>query len=89
MHRTYQTTDVMAEHLAERFVNLCAAGLTSKRISELRLNHHKRTLYIRALVVILHEPISIVLIEAFSLAQKSSICPLPCIAILDPLCLWE
>ena len=61
MHRRDKTTDVMTQHLTERFVYLCSTGLASDLISKLRLNHVEATLNIRALVVILHKPLLIVL----------------------------
>jgi hypothetical protein len=41
VHRLNQTTDVVAEYLAQRFVDLRRAGLAPKAIPELRLYQHE------------------------------------------------
>jgi hypothetical protein len=55
MHRTYKDNDIVTKHLAECFVYLCAAGLASQAVSELRLYHVKGRLHIASLVIALHE----------------------------------
>ena len=60
MHRRYKTTYVMAEHLTERFVNLCRARLASEPVSELRFNHVESSFHVRALVITLHKALLIV-----------------------------
>jgi len=60
MHRLNQTADVMAEHLAECFVNLCRLCPATQSVAELRLYHAERGFNVAALVIILHEPLLIV-----------------------------
>src|SRR4051812_45611240 len=60
MHRTYKDNDVMAKHLTERLVDLCAARLASQPVSELRLYHVEGRLDIASLVIALHKLLLIV-----------------------------
>ena len=76
MHSLNQATDVVAQHLTQRLVNLRRLRLAPKRVPELRLNHRKRRLDVAALVVVLLEQRPIELVEViktrpqFALARR-------------------
>jgi hypothetical protein len=81
MHSRYKTADVMAENLAQGFVNLCAACLASQSIPELRFNHVECSLYVRSLVILLHKPLLIVRKVMIHLLPESRLPLILCAAV--------
>src|ERR1041384_7505091 len=62
-HGLNQDHDVMAQHLAECFIDLRRLGFASEAIAKLCLDHHERGFDVAAFVVVLHEPLLVVAIE--------------------------
>src|ERR1044071_6848210 len=81
MHRRDKTTDVMAQHLAQCFVYLCAASLAAERITELRLYHHKGRLRVRAFVIVSHESLIVVRKEVEHILPKFTLLIVPVFAL--------
>src|ERR1041385_178995 len=69
-HALNQTTDVVAEYLAKRLVDLRRLCLTPQRIPELRLYHVERAFNIRPLVIVRHETLLIVRVEVKHLLKQ-------------------
>jgi hypothetical protein len=60
MHSRDKTADVMAENLAQGFVDLRSTGLASHLVSELGFNHVECGFDVRALVITRHELLLVV-----------------------------
>lgn len=60
MHRRDKTTDIVTEHLAQRFIDLRSPRLAPQPVAKLRLYHHEGGFNITSLVVLLHESLGVV-----------------------------
>ena len=69
VHALNQAADVVAKDFAQRLVDLRRAGLTPKRVTELRLNHVESGFHVGTLVVVLHEAFRVVGVEVEHLLE--------------------
>ena len=65
IHALDHHTKIMAEHLAECFVNLCGGGLASQSLAKLRLNHAESRFDVGSFVIVIQKlsPLEIVVEE--------------------------
>lgn len=61
----------MTEHLTKSLIDLRGFGLTSQRVTKLRLDHMKGRFDVAALVIALHEPFRVVVEEVVHLFPNS------------------
>ncbi|HKP38489.1 MAG TPA: hypothetical protein VJT71_16640 [Pyrinomonadaceae bacterium] len=71
VNRLNENAQIMRQHFAKSFIDLCRARFTSQTVAKLGLNHAESGFDIRTLVIALHKPFTIEVVKMKTSVPKS------------------